>query len=232
MSGREGPTDAEMAKRLEKRLDGISKLDKRFNRSGTGVVEAFGSSELRLERAVNSGVSSDKKTPDPKDGFPQVDLDASKTNGTTKGNKPTAANSLALDIVCVQITPVTLEAPQLISFYSANDVGYVATVQIGTPPRNFSILMDSGSADFWVGGEGCVVGTDAGGSCVRMVSLPGSSNRSNLFSPRHRVITPSLARNLRLLSETTPSGPGRSYTVLVLSLGTSSMTTSTSLVWP
>ncbi|RSH85382.1 hypothetical protein EHS25_004778 [Saitozyma podzolica] len=32
----------------------------------------------------------------------------------------------------------------------ANDVGYVATVQIGTPAKDFLILMDSGSGDFWV----------------------------------------------------------------------------------
>jgi hypothetical protein len=39
--------------------------------------------------------------------------------------------------------------------FRGNDVGYVATVQIGTPPRDFKILMDSGSADFWVGSENC-----------------------------------------------------------------------------
>ena len=31
----------------------------------------------------------------------------------------------------------------------------VAQVQLGTPPANFQILMDSGSADFWVGSEHC-----------------------------------------------------------------------------
>lgn len=37
----------------------------------------------------------------------------------------------------------------------ANDVGYIATVQLGTPPQDFKVLMDSGSADFWVAAEQC-----------------------------------------------------------------------------
>jgi len=43
------------------------------------------------------------------------------------------------------------------------DFGYVATFQLGTPPRDFLILMDSGSSDFWVGSEICK-GAD-GGDC-------------------------------------------------------------------
>ena len=49
------------------------------------------------------------------------------------------------------------------SICRANDVGYVATVQMGTPPQNFNILMDSGSADLWVGAEGCQ--SQQGGDC-------------------------------------------------------------------
>lgn len=41
----------------------------------------------------------------------------------------------------------------------------MATVKIGNPPQDFQLLVDSGSADFWVGGEGCR-GND-GGDCVR-----------------------------------------------------------------
>ena len=54
------------------------------------------------------------------------------------------------------------------SFDRGNDVGYVATVQVGTPAREFSILMDSGSADFWIGAEGCK--SENGGDCVRIIS--------------------------------------------------------------
>lgn len=44
-------------------------------------------------------------------------------------------------------------------------VADIGTVKIGTPPRDFHLLMDSGSADFWVGGEGCRAPDD--GDCVK-----------------------------------------------------------------
>lgn len=60
--------------------------------------------------------------------------------GVEVANAPSAGNSLALDN----------EIP---------DIGYLATVQMGTPPQNYLILMDSGSADLWVASEDC---TDCG----------------------------------------------------------------------
>jgi hypothetical protein len=69
--------------------------------------------------------------------------DAAASTGLTPGNTPTDANTVALDI-------------------EFDDVSYIATFQIGTPARDFKLLMDSGSADLWVGAEGCqsVNGTD------------------------------------------------------------------------
>lgn len=45
-------------------------------------------------------------------------------------------------------------------------MGYFATVQMGTPPRDFRLIMDSGSADLWVGAEKCVNVNSQGLSCV------------------------------------------------------------------
>jgi Eukaryotic aspartyl protease len=80
------------------------------------------------------------------EGFSPVDAQALVNNTLTPANPPSAPNSLGLDIV-------------------ANDVGYVAVLQMGTPPRDFNILMDSGSADLWVGAEQCV--SEDGSDCVR-----------------------------------------------------------------
>ena len=46
------------------------------------------------------------------------------------------------------------------------DLGYFATIQIGTPPRDFRVTMDSGSSDLWVGGEGCRAKRQGHRGCV------------------------------------------------------------------
>jgi hypothetical protein len=75
----------------------------------------------------------------------------------TAADSPTANNSLGLDI-------------------EGTDLSYLATMQIGNPPRNFSILMDSGSADFWVGSENCT--STSGGGCGDHVFLGPQSSTS------------------------------------------------------
>lgn len=82
-------------------------------------------------------------------GFNTVDLDAAENGTLTNANTPTTANTLGLAI-------------------QADDVGYVAVVQMGTPPRDFHVLVDSGSADLWVGAEGCKSVT--GNDCVSFTS--------------------------------------------------------------
>lgn len=110
------------------------------NSTDTGA--AAGNATSTGAAASGSGTSSTAE------GFPEVDLEAQTNGGLTLANAPTASNSLGLDI-------------------EANDVGYIATVQIGTPPQDFNFLMDTGSADMWVGSEDCTTaGTTQG--CVRI----------------------------------------------------------------
>lgn len=85
---------------------------------------------------------------------------------TQKNNltAPTYPNTLSLDI-------------------QSNDNGYMAKFAIGTPPRTFSLLMDSGSADFWVAGEGCQ-GND-GKRCGNHTFL--GNNTSSTFKDLRRA---------------------------------------------
>ncbi|GAA6033451.1 hypothetical protein JCM8097_001403 [Rhodosporidiobolus ruineniae] len=73
-------------------------------------------------------------------GYSQAELDAAVNNTVMAPEPVTAANSLGLAI-------------------EANDVGYFADVQLGSNNQTFRILMDSGSADFWVPSTAC---TDCG----------------------------------------------------------------------
>jgi len=81
----------------------------------------------------------------------------SNSSSVTPANQPTGNNSLGLSII-------------------ANDVGYFATVQIGTPPQDFRILMDSGSADLWVATTACQ--SQDGGGCGNHVFLDTDASSS------------------------------------------------------
>ncbi|KAK1219388.1 Histone acetyltransferase [Marasmius sp. AFHP31] len=64
----------------------------------------------------------------------------------------------------------------------ANDVGYFSVLELGTPPREFRLLMDSGSADFWVGGEGCQTDEEGGGGeCGKSHQYLGSNSSSSFI---------------------------------------------------
>lgn len=70
------------------------------------------------------------------DGFSDLEFDAAVTGKVTAASAVTASQSLGLAI-------------------EANDVGYFAPILLGTPSKTFQILMDSGSADFWVPSQIC-----------------------------------------------------------------------------
>jgi len=191
MSGREAPTDAMMHAAMRKRVlavegeeglarrfnrHGVSKNDKRFNRhgvnkngkrhnkhkgqaagnnaaaAGTGAAAAgTGAAAAGNATAAGTGAGADASNIGGGD----------SATGVAVANTPTADNSLALDN----------ETP---------DVGYLATIQIGTPPQNYLILMDSGSADFWVASDQCQ--SQAGGNCGNHQTLGSSSSSSFVAS--------------------------------------------------
>ncbi|OSD06372.1 acid protease [Trametes coccinea BRFM310] len=165
MKGREPPSKREMEEKIAKRMfipeGGRPKFNansKRYNRKGAAKVNALETADTvsdtfeafakGLKEAAQGGKGKKHKQAQAQaaasgnsTGTGATDAD----NGSlTAANPPTASNSLGLDI-------------------EAQDVGYIATIQMGTPPRDFHILMDSGSADLWVGAEGCQ--SQGGGGC-------------------------------------------------------------------
>jgi hypothetical protein len=90
-------------------------------------------------------------------GVSPLDIAAIANPGVTDAGPPSdPTDSLGLDI-------------------DGADIGYLATIQMGTPPQDYLILMDSGSADLWVGSENCQ--SQQGGGCGNHTFLgPDSSS--------------------------------------------------------
>lgn len=127
--------------------------------ASSGVATSAAASSTSAAAPVATGGAGNSTTPvgSNKDGFSKVNLGAAINGGVTNSTTPTTANSIALD-------------------NEANDVGYLATLQLGNPPRDFRLLMDSGSADMWVGGEACQ--SQQGGGCGNHNFLGAKSSSS------------------------------------------------------
>jgi len=134
MTGREVPSDEELTRRLYKRIMSAEGEE--------GLSKRFN------RHATNKNQKGQNQNGGNQDGGNQNGGASSSANNSpipvTDANAPTTANSLGLDI-------------------EGSDISYLAQVQMGTPPSNFLLLMDSGSADLWVGSENCQ--STAGGGC-------------------------------------------------------------------
>jgi Eukaryotic aspartyl protease len=102
-------------------------------------------------------------------GFSPIDLAALANDTLTPANTPTTANSIGLAD-------------------ESADSGYVAIIEMGTPPRTFNLVADSGSADLWVGAEGCVStnGTDCvcfSPFCLSHTSHSGCRETTSFSAP-------------------------------------------------
>ncbi|CAO1622302.1 unnamed protein product [Jaminaea pallidilutea] len=94
-------------------------------------------------------------------GYPTKALQASNDNAVIKAGSPSTKGSLGLEI-------------------EANDVGYLADFSIGTA-GNFTLLIDSGSADTWVASTQC-------GNCSNKHKKLGSSTSKSFskISPQQK----------------------------------------------
>ncbi|CAL1717130.1 unnamed protein product [Somion occarium] len=154
MTGREAPSNLELRANIHKRM----------HISSTSP----GSRKHAVNKRYNRGTdAANGTTSNGSAGFSEVDSEAALKGSLTPAGKPTADNSLGLDI-------------------EANDVGYIATVQIGTPPRDFKLLVDLSSADLWVGGEDC---HSEGGGCGNHVFLGAGSSSSFVDTKQQFQVT-------------------------------------------
>ncbi|PPQ63842.1 hypothetical protein CVT24_009055 [Panaeolus cyanescens] len=169
MKRREAPSSRELEERLYKRVTSLQgedgALERRYNRMGVPRRSSSHTFEKRFNRhgvhqtrpkksaAGNNLVANNRKGKNKN----KNQLAAPVPPPITTADQPSDTDSLGLDI-------------------EAQDIGYLATIQIGTPPRNFEILMDSGSADFWVGAENCQ--SQDGGGCGNHIFLGAQSSSS------------------------------------------------------
>ncbi|KAJ6496476.1 aspartic peptidase A1 [Mycena vitilis] len=171
MAGREAPTEAIMIEALRKRMLAVEEpegLERRRiglagavksrkhlkrHRKGAGpgneLLAVTGGVGKTCAAAGKAAVAATSRNVFIALGGPDF------AQGVEVANTPTTAKSLGLDIY-------------------GHDVGYLATVQLGTPPQDYLILMDSGSADFWVASEACQ--STAGGDCGQHQTLGSTSS--------------------------------------------------------
>jgi len=169
MQGRQETPSHVLRERINKRLYLLPDQEhaKRYNRIGVPTNEdiaakfgkAKGGANVNVDAATGASSADAAAFSNTANGISPIDVEAEASGGLTDANAPTDSDSLGLDI-------------------EANDVGYIATVQMGTPPTDYLLLMDSGSSDFWVGSaDNCV--SQAGGGCGTHTFL--GSNTSSTF---------------------------------------------------
>ncbi|KAG8213074.1 acid protease [Butyriboletus roseoflavus] len=186
MTGREEPSEYALRSELHKRLYLLesgpgsrsgaaaaiqgSNFSRRYYRTGlaAAAVVSNGTTGNGITGTGNAttagGATAGNST---NTGVSPLDIQAATSGGVTVAKLPTANDSLGLNI-------------------EADDVGYLATIQIGTPPRDFQLLMDSGSADFWVAGENC---QSQQGGCGNHTTLGAQSSSSFVQSTQQFQVT-------------------------------------------
>ncbi|KAK4684672.1 hypothetical protein P7C73_g5497, partial [Tremellales sp. Uapishka_1] len=134
--------DLDAAGHLDKRLyfkpapsaaasDGNEDIEDKVG--GGGRPSASGAATASAAAAATTTITASGSNAN---GFSNADLKAEEDNSVVKSSSALVAGALNYEI-------------------EGNDVGYLATVQIGTPPQDFLMLMDTGSGDTWVPSTSC-----------------------------------------------------------------------------
>lgn len=160
-----------LARMTGRAVSSVNEVDRLTARDTSRIGYAGGKMNNNGLNVSSTGISelaTADSAADTSNGVSSVVINAAEKNTLTPANTPTNANSLGLDV-------------------QNDDVGYIATVQMGNPPREFKLLMDSGSADLWVGAEGCQSVT--GGGCGNHVFLGPQSSSSFVDSQKPFQVT-------------------------------------------
>ncbi|TFK50087.1 acid protease [Heliocybe sulcata] len=157
MSGRPPLTQEELQK-VHETGELPADLSKRYFREGVVKFLEDLKAQMKGKGSLSPMSKGESFLADAAGGFDPKVADAANENTLTPAQAPSSNDSLGLDI-------------------SANDIGYLATIQIGNPPRDFKVLVDSGSSDLWVGGENC--SGPGGGSGCGNHTFAGSSSSSS-----------------------------------------------------
>jgi hypothetical protein len=132
-------------------------------------VENLAAQLLGGKAKANKGVNQ-LAAADASEGFSAASLAAQQANALTDSNTPATKNAAALNI-------------------EGNDVGYIATFEIGTPPTKFNLLTDSGSSDLWVGSADQCQNTDTGADCGKHTFLGTKTSSSLVVSKDQFQVT-------------------------------------------
>ncbi|KAI8445148.1 aspartic peptidase A1 [Phakopsora pachyrhizi] len=90
--------------------------------------------------------------------------EAIKNKSVINAEDSTAANSVGFSI-------------------EANDVGYFAEINVGTPPQKFKVIMDSGSSDFWLSAPQCTNSVTGEKTCNHPSLSANSSSMKSSNQP-------------------------------------------------
>ncbi|CAH7670240.1 aspartic peptidase domain-containing protein [Phakopsora pachyrhizi] len=140
----------------------------------TPVSELPFSDEFSKKKAVsfaksagpttNSDEANKSASNENSQGFSPKVAEAIKNKSVINAEDSTAANSVGFSI-------------------EANDVGYFAEINVGTPPQKFKVIMDSGSSDFWLSAPQCTNSVTGEKTCNHPSLSANSSSMKSSNQP-------------------------------------------------